>query len=332
MSAAVAFAAVSPPVIIVGAGISGVAAARELRLAGLPGRVLDRGHRIGGRMAVRTVAGRPVDVGASYFTVSDPAFRDIVDRWEAAGLARPWTDTFTIADANGLQGSSSGPMRYATPRGLRSVVEELATGLEVRHPYDVGEITSGPQVDGMAAPAVVLAMPDPQALDLLADGFVAERAIVADQHWEPSLALYARWDRRHWPSVDGVFVNDHIVLARVVDDGRRRGDDAPVLVAHSTSDFARQHLDDPNAALPAMLHAVRDLLGVPTDPEWVDVTRWSLASPASPHAAAYHLGTSGVGLCGDGWIGASDSASPRIEAAFLSGRALGQAVVERLGF
>ena len=52
------------PVIVVGAGISGVAAARELRDAGLPVVVLDRGRRIGGRMASRTIDGRPVDIGA----------------------------------------------------------------------------------------------------------------------------------------------------------------------------------------------------------------------------------------------------------------------------
>jgi renalase len=126
-----------------------------------------------------------------------------------------------------------------------------------------------------------------------------------------------------------VFVNDNDVLALVVDDGRRRGDDAPVLVAHSTSAFAAQHLDDPQAALTPMLRAVCALLDVPTDPEWGYVTRWSLASPGTPHPEAYYFGDSGIGLCGDGWVGASKQPKPRVEAAFLSGRALGQALVER---
>src|SRR5215207_1922323 len=105
----------SPAVIVVGGGISGVAAARTVRAAGLRVLLLDRGHRIGGRMAVRTVAGRPVDVGASYFTVSEPTFRTVVDRWEAAGLVRPWTDTFAVVTTNGLVDTTSGPMRYAAP-------------------------------------------------------------------------------------------------------------------------------------------------------------------------------------------------------------------------
>ena len=79
-----------------------------------------------------------------------------------------------------------------------------------------------------------------------------------------------------------------------------------------------------------MLHAVSDLLGIDADPEWANVVRWSLAAPIDPHPETYHLGSSGIGLCGDGWIGASEQPRPRVEAAFLSGRALGQALVGRL--
>lgn len=330
MRFAVARAEESPVVIIIGAGIAGVAAAREVDAAGVAVQMYDRGHRIGGRMAVRTVAGRPVDVGAAYLTVSDPAFRAVVERWAAVGLARPWTDTFAVATGNQLQITTTGPMRYATAYGVRSLVEELAGDLEIRHPYDVAEVAAGPHVDGMRTQAVVLAMPDPQALDLLADVFAAERAILGNHDWEPVLTLYARWDRRLWPAVDGVFVNDNSVLAQVVDDGRRRGDDVPVLVAHSTGPFAARYLDDPPSAATPMLRAVCELMGITAEPEWAYVKRWSLASPASPHSEAYHLGGSGIGLCGDGWVGASDSSRPRVEAAFLSGRALGQALVDRL--
>ena len=108
------------PVIVVGAGIAGVACARELAAAEVPYRLLDRGRRIGGRMAVRTVDGRSVDLGASYFTAHDPVFADQVESWTSSGLARPWTDTFRIATPDGLQGTKTGPVRYAAPGGLRA--------------------------------------------------------------------------------------------------------------------------------------------------------------------------------------------------------------------
>ena len=160
--------------VVVGAGIAGVACARELQAAGLTPRVLDRGHRLGGRMAVRTVDGRPVDVGASYLTARSDTFREVVADWVSRGLARPWTDTFHLATPEGIGGTTTGLMRYAAPRGLRSLVEDLATPLSVEHPYDVVDVvpdarTTNPVVGGEEAAAAVLAMPGPQARDLLSD-------------------------------------------------------------------------------------------------------------------------------------------------------------------
>ena len=59
-------------------------------------------------------------------------------------------------------------------------------------------------------------------------------------------------------------------------------------------------------------------------PEWTYLHRWSLARPAEAREQTFHLGEAMVGLCGDGW------GSPRVETAWLSGRALGQALVKRL--
>ena len=66
------------PVLVVGGGISGIAVALEVQRAGLSVLVYDRGRRLGGRMASRTTEGRPVDVGASYFTVSDQTFAIVI--------------------------------------------------------------------------------------------------------------------------------------------------------------------------------------------------------------------------------------------------------------
>ena len=57
--------------VVVGGGISGVACAKALADRGLPVRVVDRGRRLGGRMGGRSLAGRPVDLGASYLTAGE---------------------------------------------------------------------------------------------------------------------------------------------------------------------------------------------------------------------------------------------------------------------
>lgn len=312
------------PVVVVGAGISGVACARRLTAAGIPVELRERSHVPGGRMASRTLAGRRVDLGASYLTCGGAEFAAVVESWAERGLVRPWTDRFAVRTATGWGESGAGPVRYGTPGGLRSLVEDLATGLDVRARRDVADVGPGPRVDGDPAAAVVLAMPDPQACDLLADALTDELAAVDGREFEPAFAIAAGWTERCWRDLDGAFVADDPDLTWVADDGRRRGDGAPVLVAHTTATFAAPHLDRPADAAGPALAALRRVLEIDRPPEWSYLQRWSLARPVTPHDAPYHLGDAMVGLCGDAW------GSPRIETAWTSGHLLGGALVERL--
>lgn len=315
----------SPRTAVVGAGITGAACARVLSAAGHDVRLLDRGRVAGGRMASRRIADRYVDLGASYFTVRDGAFSAVVEDWQQRGLAREWTDAFHVATPAGLGELKPGPVRYGAAGGLRSLVEDLLTGLEVVPETEVGAVGPGPTVDGEAYDAVVLAMPDPQALRLLDPALAEERAAIADRVWEPVLALAAGFPARSWDDdLDGCFVNDSAVLSWIADDGRRRGDDAAVLVAHSTPAYAADRLADPPAATSDLLAATREVLELTAAPTWTRVQRWTFAKPDGPRDELFHLGASGVGLCGDGW-GAS-----KVEAAWLSGTALGEALVARL--
>jgi hypothetical protein len=178
----------------------------------------------------------------------------------------------------------------------------------------VTAVSPGPRLDGEEARAVVLAMPDPQAARLLAGD-------VPDAGWRPSLAVALGWPDRHWPAdLHGVFVHDSPVLEWLADDGDRRGDGAPVLVAHTTAGFAAGHLEEPDRAVPAVLAAVRRVLGIGIDPEWTHVHRWSYAKPAEPRDEPFSL-TDGIGLCGDGW-----AAPSKVESAWRSGDALGRAL------
>ena len=301
-----------------GAGIAGTACARVLVAAGHDVRVLDRGRVPGGRMASARLHGRVVDTGASYFTVSDEGFRAVVQDWEDRGLARPWTDTFWTATPAGVGEAKTGPVRWAAARGLRSLVTDLAADLAVEQGHEVRSVGPGPLVDGEAYDAVVLAMPDPQALAVLHDASAA--ALLADRAWEPSLSLAAGWPARTW-DVDGLFVSGSPVLSWVADDGTRRGDAAPVLVAHSTPGFAGPHLADPAAAVPAMVAELRAVLGLP-EPDWAEVRRWTYAKPVGTREQTHGL-AGAIGLCGDGW-GAS-----KVEAAWLSGDRLGRALTQR---
>ncbi|HEV2887862.1 MAG TPA: hypothetical protein VGX49_13190, partial [Jatrophihabitans sp.] len=196
-------------------------------------------------------------------------------------------------------------------------------GLEVEQ-ADVELVAPGLTVDGEPAAAVVLAMPDPQARTLLHPALAAERTGLYTG-FEPVLALSAGWPERAWNRLDGMFVHGDERLSWIADDGSRRGDGAPVLVAHSTPSWAAARLDQPEAAAEDLLRALREVLGIDADPSWTRLHRWRYARPATGRAVSFQLWPSGLAACGDGW-----TQRPRVEAAFLSGLLLGTALAARL--
>jgi predicted NAD/FAD-dependent oxidoreductase len=212
---------------------------------------------------------------------------------------------------------TSGPVRYATPDGLRSLVRDSLPD-EVRCEGMVGSLAE------LDYDAVVLAMPDPQAARLAPDA--------ADWvTYEPVLTVVAGWAQRCWPISDAAFVNDDADITTVADDGSRRGDGAAVLVAHTTAERAKAHLESPDDAVAPVLEALRRVLDVTAAPEWTHAHRWTFAKPVATHGDdAFGLTTHAgrpLGLCGDSWC---PSGAPRIESAWLSGHRLGAALAAQL--
>ena len=156
-------------------------------------------------MASRRLEGRVVDLGAAFFTadLASP-FGTVVRGWLDAGLARPWTDTFSVSEPGHPLVSKSGPMRFAAPGGLRSLVVDLAEGLEIELEHGITAVDDGTERGGVqrgevesgsaAAETVVLAMPDPQARRLLADDSPARGHLDDATAWAPTIAvaLYKR--------------------------------------------------------------------------------------------------------------------------------------------
>ena len=103
--------------LIIGAGMSGLLAARRLQQSGLKVTVLDKGRGLGGRMATRRILDGVFDHGAQFFTVRAPAFQDCVDEWLAEGAAQLWATGFASA-AGQAPGDGYPRYRGSTVSGL----------------------------------------------------------------------------------------------------------------------------------------------------------------------------------------------------------------------
>lgn len=327
--------------VVVGGGICGLAAAAVLGQQ-MPVTLVDRGRRLGGRMGTTKLTegpwrGHVVDLGAAYITARDPRFAQVLNDWETRGLVRRWTDTFLVADDGALVGQSTGPVRYAAADGLRTLPEDLAAGLgrnvTIVNPAVASRMQlsdSGFTVETQgrfsasrhryAADSVVLALPGPQAISLLAQSDPSSMpnvtAAAIGQSYQPIITVVAQWPERAWQPFSGCFVNDDPRLSFVADDGDRRGDGAAVLVAHSSHTLAQRHLGDPAGAVEQVVTAVRELFDIAVPPVHVLTRRWSLARPlpAPTVKPDFAFDMIGIGLAGDAF-----SENPRVEASWISG-------------
>lgn len=308
------------PVLIVGAGITGVACARVLRSHDVPFRIVNKGAKIGGRMASREVRdsgtkfdGRIFDTGASYFTVSDPDFRLHVQDMLDLGIVSEWTDAFHVADDTGILAVKAGPMRYSAPKGIRSVVEHLARDLDITE----GEVES---LD-VAGERIALCVPTPQAARIF-----PQATEINPCAWEPVIVVSMLFAEQHWQDFDGIFDNSASAVTWIANDGSRRGDHAPALVAHVHPVLSSQHLTDPSGVTPFAVSAVQNILGFKHEPVWTSAHRWTFAKPVEGTTRSeplFHAESAGVvSMAGD-----SFSDRPRVEAGWISGSALGKYLV-----
>ncbi|MCX6540905.1 MAG: FAD-dependent oxidoreductase, partial [Actinobacteria bacterium] len=111
-------------VVIVGAGLAGLTAARQLSDAGHHVVVFDKGRSPGGRLATRRIGSSRFDHGAQFFTIRSDAFAALVQPHLNSGLVFEW--------CRGFSPDGDGYPRYAVRAGMNAWAKALAVGLDVR--------------------------------------------------------------------------------------------------------------------------------------------------------------------------------------------------------
>lgn len=309
---------------IIGAGMAGLACARRLVRAGHRPLVLDKGRGIGGRMATRRVRLTEGEVsfdhGAQYLTARDPGFAADLHNLDAA-CAR-WDDGADTPRLVGIPGMSGLP-------------RAMAAGLDVRLGAEVTAVRAMPggwQLDTGAACIetrhLVMTVPAPQAAALLGDGHpLHDRiAVVA---MAPCLTLMAAFPADAPRPFRSRAADDH-PLAWIAQDSSKPGRAGLLTtwVAQASVAWSEQHLEDTAEAIAdRMLPILSEVIGVaPQSALYAAAHRWRYARTVAPLGEPFLCNDDGTLHVGGDWcVGA------RVEAAWASGTAIAEAIIEQTG-
>jgi renalase len=318
-------------VVIVGAGLAGLTAARALVSAGHDVVVLERGRSPGGRMATRRIGGATVDHGAQFFTVRSDEFGAMVDGWIADGVVTEW--------CRGFAGRPDPFPRYRGIGGMNAVPRHLARGLDVRCRRLAFALRkrshSWALVDDAAteyeADAVVITTPVPQAYSFLIAGELDAPEALRELTYERTLALLVVLDApTAVPEPGGVQDADE-TFSFVADNARKGVSASPALTLHVRSNLSETWWDDdPTALVTRLVDSARSWIGAGAVVE-AQLKRWRYATPTTTWPDPCLLVDGGPGpvvLAGDAFAGPK-VVGPNVEGAVCSGAAAAAALVSQ---
>ena len=311
-------------IVVVGAGLSGLTAARSLQEKGHKVIVLDKGRGLGGRMATRRIAAPDgsvalFDHGAQFFTVRNPVFQQLVDQWIADGIVREWCRGFVADD---------GHPRYVANNGMAALTKHIAQGLDVRtstlvfavKPCDADPkkwtvvIDDNSRID---CDAVLMTCPLPQSYSLTVTTGVELPQDLLLTDYDRTIGLLAVLDGPSAVPAPGGLQNSDDVFSWIGDNQAKGISEVPAITFHANPTWSLTHWDDSlNDGLALITQAAQKYLG---DAQIVasEYKKWRFATPRKLWPDPYFAAGTLV-FAGDAFAG------PKVEGAVLSGLAASQ--------
>jgi renalase len=321
-------------VAVVGAGIAGLACARELARADAKVTVFERSRGLGGRLGTRRQGNLAFDHGAQYVTTRSHAFVKYAEVAGRAGVLARWSPRILEDDR-----LWEAPVEdwYVGQPGMSALVRPMSRNVELQSGVGVHEIIqsqrgwelrtdSGGQ--NHIFDAVAVAVPAPQALALLGPhgrSFRHLHEVRMAPCWAGMFAFEqpvdVGADVRRW-------TQGPLTWAACDSSKPGRPQGLHCWVVHASVDWSRAHLEaDAVEVAQLLLHEFATATGARLPaPLHAQAHRWRLALVEQPLGLPCIVDEEiAAGACGDWCI------APRIEAAFESGRALAHSLLSMVG-
>ncbi|MEY4157579.1 MAG: hypothetical protein RL743_74 [Actinomycetota bacterium] len=308
---------------VIGAGLSGLVAARSLASRGHSVIVLDKGRGVGGRLATRRIGEAVFDHGAQFFTVRDPKFQALVDGWLAADVVRVW--------CHGFDAEQDGFPRYVGSAGMTSIAKHLAMGLDVRTSSLVfsvlpaangGWTTTLDTGEAFDSDAVILTAPIPQSFGFAFTGGVEFPEELRTIDYDRTLGLLVALDGSPAIPSPGALQNPDGVFSFVGDNQAKGISPVPAVTFHANPQWSAEHWDTPHDEAEELLRSAAAAYLGNASILASNFKRWRFATPQRNWPDRFWSNDAGnMVVAGDAFAG------PRVEGAALSGLAAADAVL-----
>lgn len=314
---------------ILGSGVAGLSAARDLRRRGIDAVVFDKSRGVGGRMSTRYADAWEFDHGAQYFTVQDADFQAEIDTAVEAGVVAAW-EAKALYLKTGELSTDTGRARYVGLPRMNSLPKYWAEGLDVnlgRRITSIEKLESWILTfeDGSTAAGfdgVISTLPPAQAEKILPQTF-PKRASVAAAEMHVCFCLMVGLSAPINPGWDTLRVKDLPIDWIAINNAKPgRSQDVGTVVVQSEAAWSDANVETDRESVQAvMLKAASALLGLPLeDAPHIALHRWLYAAnKSSPDVPC--LKGDGFAVAGDWCLGG------RVQGAWLSGRAAAQAFI-----
>ena len=299
----------SPQITIIGAGITGAAAAYRLSQLGVAADVYETGSNAGGRMARSQLGEAVFDHGAQFFTTRGNEFRTLVEAAETEGATRVWT-----------RGFGEAPDGYERWRGVPDMTA-LAAWLLAKSEAKV--YLESPVVDlgQLSASGIILTPPIPVSVSLARDSGLEPPSglmgrLEAVQYKRTiAVLLVLKGSLRGMPADGGIQLSDDRDLAFITDNCQKGVSSRPALTIHLSNDASLDLWDQTDETI--MNFAIARARSWVEVGDVVDqsITRWRYAGPVEvlPESSATWGQEPSLVIAGEAFNG------PKVEGAFNSG-------------
>lgn len=313
-------------VAIVGGGMAGVIAARELLVAGAVPTIFEKSRGLGGRLATRRMnGGFSADHGAQFLSAEKPPFLEFLSETARSGAIAEW-DTAS-SDANW----------YVGVPAMNSFLKSEPLGFDLKTSTQIIKVTAHEDgveltmLDGSAETfdQVIITAPAPQAVAMLNGAQTDMAAELSAVEIAPNWTLMLVFAERLAPGF-AFWSEDHPTLGWIGRNsskpGRAFSQDSWTVQA--SVDWSTKFLElEKEEAGERLFNAFRDLIGSDLPSPIVQTAhRWRYARTLKPLGKPFLADAEGrIYLAGDWCLGAG------VECAFDSGLAAARDIIAKAG-